>query len=119
MAIMRDLTMKEWTWHDAYDLLNYMNRAIEYAAAKDMIFSEAYAFLTQSKNNYFDTINPGHSCIYMDIYDISSYSIDAGKKYYPKDIGTLFIIIYCNPEFPNETYSLRATFPKEKREEMN
>ena len=108
-----------WTWRDAQDLYDFMRKAIEYAAMKDMVFHDAYAFLVQSKNEYFTKLNPGHSCKYMDIYDISLYSIDAGRKYYPKDIGILCIIIHYNPDFPNETFSLRATFPKEKREEMN
>ena len=111
--------MAEWTWLNARDLYNYMDKAIKYAEMKDMLFSDAYAFLIQSKNDYFKNISPGYSCKYLDIYDISSYSMDAGRKYYPKDIGTLFIIIHYYPEFPNETYSLRATFPKEKREEIN
>lgn len=111
--------MAEWTWRDARDLYNFMNLALKYIEMRDMIYRDAYAFLTLSKNEYFEKINPGHSSKYMDIYDISSYSVDAGRKYYPKDIGTLFIIIHYNPEFPNEAYSLRATFPKERREEMN
>lgn len=111
--------MAEWTWVNAQDLYNFMERAIEYAEMKDMTFGEAYAFLVQNKNDYFKTINPGYSCKYMDIYDISSYSIDAGKGYYPKDIGILFIIIHYNPDFPNQTFTLRVAFPKEKREEMN
>ena len=111
--------MAEWTCRDARDLYNYMDKAIKYAEMRDMLYRDAYAFLLQSKNEYFEKINPSHSSKYMDIYDISSYSVDAGRKYYPKDIGTLLIIIHYNPEFPNETYSLRATFPKERREEMN
>lgn len=111
--------MAEWTWLNARDLYNYMDKAIKYAAMKEMIFCEAYAFLCQSKNEYFKNISPGYSCKYADIYDISSYSMDVGRQHYPKDIGTLFIIIHYNPEFPNETFSLRATFPKQKREEMN
>ncbi len=111
--------MATWTWADASDLFDFMKKATEYAAMKDMIFSDAYSFLIQSKNEYFTKINPGHPCKYMDIYDISSYSMDAGRKYYPVDIGILFIIIHSNPDFPNQTFTLRATFPKQKREEMN
>lgn len=108
-----------WTWADASDLFDFMEKAVEYADMMGMTFGEAYAFLVQNKNDYFKTINPGHACKYMDIYDISSYSINAGKSYYPKDIGILFIIIHYDPDWPNRTFTLRAAFPKEKREEMN